>query len=156
MPCRAGRIAVGCGSIACVMSHSVRGEGVMEIIRIGCIGIVGILLAVPLKSYKAEYGIYMGIAVCLIIFGYAIQYFNGILSSMERLREYLEDNYSYLTVLLKAVGATYVCEFCAGICKDAGYGGIAGQVEMLGKLYILLTGMPVLMTLLESIQTIAG
>ena len=98
----------------------------------------------------------MGIAVCLIIFGYAIQYFNGILSSMERLREYLEDNYSYLTVLLKAVGATYVCEFCAGICKDAGYGGIAGQVEMLGKLYILLTGMPVLMTLLESIQTIAG
>ena len=75
---------------------------------------------------------------------------------MERLREYLEDNYSYLTVLLKAVGATYVCEFCAGICKDAGYGGIAGQVEMLGKLYILLTGMPVLMTLLESIQTIAG
>lgn len=128
----------------------------MEIIKIGFIGIVGILLAVPLRSYKAEYGVYIGIAVCLVIFGYAAQYFAGILSAMEQLRGYLENNYSYLTLLLKAVGATYACEFCAGICKDAGYGGIAGQVEMLGKLYILLTGMPVLMVLLESIQSIAG
>ena len=75
---------------------------------------------------------------------------------MGELRKYLENNYSYLTVLLKAVGATYACEFCAGICKDAGYGGIAGQVEMLGKLYILLAGMPVLLLLLENIQAIAG
>lgn len=128
----------------------------MEIIKIGLIGITGILIAVPLKSYKTEYGIYISIAVCLVIFGYAVQYFAGILSAMERLQGYLKNNYSYLSVLLKAVGATYACEFCAGICKDAGYGGIAGQVEMLGKLYILLTGMPVLMTLLESIQSIAG
>lgn len=125
-------------------------------VRIGMVGIVGILLAVPLKSYKAEYGIYMGIAVCLVVLGYAVQYFEGILGVMGQLRGYLENNYSYITLLLKAVGATYACEFCAGICKDAGYGGIAGQVEMAGKLYILLSGMPVLLALLESIQSLAG
>lgn len=128
----------------------------MEIIKIGFIGIVGILLAVPLKNYKAEYGVYMGIAVCLIIFGYTARYFTAILAAIGQMQGYLNNNYGYLTLLLKAVGATYACEFCAGICKDAGYGGIAGQVEMMGKLYILLTGMPVLMTLLESIQSIAG
>lgn len=128
----------------------------MEMIKIGLVGVIGILLAVPLKSYKTEFGIYIAIAVCLVILGYATQYFAGILSAIEQLRGYLNNNYSYLTVLLKAVGATYACEFCAGICKDAGYGGIAGQVEMIGKLYILLTGMPVLMALLESIQSIAG
>ena len=128
----------------------------MEIMKLALVGIVGILLAVPLKSYKAEYGIYIGIAVCLVILGYGMQYFAGILSSIEQLRKYLNNNYSYITVLLKAVGATYACEFCAGICKDAGYGGIAGQVEMIGKLYILLIGMPILMALLESIQSIAG
>ena len=128
----------------------------MEIIKLALVGIVGVLLAVPMKSYKAEYGIYIGIAVCLVILGYGMQYFAGILSSIEQLRRYLNNNYSYITVLLKAVGATYACEFCAGICKDAGYGGIAGQVEMIGKLYILLIGMPVLMALLESIQSIAG
>ena len=127
----------------------------MDMMKIALIGIVGILLAVPLKSYKAEYGIYMGIAICLVILGYGMQYLAGILSSVEQLKEYLKDNYSYITVLLKAVGATYACEFCAGICKDAGYTGIAGQVEMIGKLYILLIGMPILIALLESIQSIA-
>lgn len=128
----------------------------MEMVKIGLIGIVGVLLAVGLKNYKAEYGVYIGIAVCLIILGYTTRYFSQILERMEQLRGYLNENYKYLTVLLKAVGATYACEFCAGICKDAGYGGIAGQVEMLGKLYILLVGMPVLMALMESIQAIAG
>lgn len=128
----------------------------MEMVKIGLAGIAGILLAVPLKNYKAEYGVYIGVAVCLVILGYAVQYFTGILSAIEQLRGYLKDNYSYLTILLKAVGATYACEFCAGICKDAGYSGIAGQVEMIGKLYILLAGMPILMALLESIQSIAG
>lgn len=128
----------------------------MEMVKLALVGIMGILLAVPLKSYKAEYGIYIGIAVCLVILGYGMQYFAGILSSVEQLRMYLKDNYSYIAVLLKAVGATYACEFCAGICKDAGYGGIAGQVEIIGKLYILLIGMPILMALLESIQSLAG
>ena len=127
----------------------------MEMVKLAMVGILGILLAVPLKSYKAEYGIYIGIAVCLVILGYGIQYLARILSSVEQLGSYLKDNYSYITILLKAVSATYACEFCAGICKDAGYSGIAGQVEMIGKLYILLTGMPILMALLESIQSIA-
>lgn len=127
----------------------------MEIMKLAMVGIVGILFAAIFKSYKAEYGIYMGIAVCLVILGYGMQYFAGILSSVEQLRSYLNDNYSYVSLLLKAVGATYACEFCAGICKDAGYAGIAGQVEIIGKLYILLTGMPILLALLESIQTLA-
>ena len=128
----------------------------MDMVRAGMIGVVGVLLAVSLKSYKAEYGIYVALAVCLVILECIIRYFMQILSGMEQLRGYLKENYSYLALLLKAVGATYACEFCAGICKDAGYGGVAGQVEMLGKLYILSMGMPILLSLMESIQRIAG
>ena len=104
----------------------------MDMVKAGMIGVVGVLFAVSLKSYKAEYGIYVALAVCLVILECIIRYFMQILSGMEQLRGYLQDNYSYLALLLKAVGATYACEFCAGICKDAGYGGVAGQVEMLG------------------------
>ncbi|MCM1087154.1 MAG: stage III sporulation protein AD [Muribaculaceae bacterium] len=128
----------------------------MDIIRIGLIGLIGVLLAAPLKSYKAEYGIYIGLAICLLILGYSVNYFTRILSDMSSLQSYLGDNFQYLSVLFKAVGAAYVCEFCSGICRDAGYGGIAGQVETMGKMYILLIGMPVLFALMESIQNLAG
>ncbi len=128
----------------------------MDIIKIGLIGIVGILIAVSIKSYKNEYGIYIGAAVCLLLLTYSVNYFAGILSGMESLQNYLGDNFQYLSILFKAVGAAYVCEFCSGICKDAGYNGIAGQVETMGKMYILLIGLPVLYALMEGIQQIAG
>lgn len=128
----------------------------MDIIKIGMVGLLGVLLAVPLKSHKAEYGIYAAFAVCLLLLTYAVNYFTQILTGMERLQGYLGDNFQYLSVLFKAVGAAYVCEFCSGVCKDAGYAGIAGQVETMGKMYILLIGMPVLFTLMESIQALAG
>lgn len=128
----------------------------MDMVKAGVVGVVGVLFAVSLKSYKAEYGIYVAVAVCLVILEYITRYFMQILTGIEQLRGYLQENYSYLALLLKAVGATYACEFCAGICKDAGYGGVAGQVEMLGKLYILSMGMPVLLSLMERIQGIAG
>lgn len=128
----------------------------MDMIKAGMIGVAGILFAVSLKPYKAEYGIYVSVAVCLVILEYIIRYFLQILSGFEVLQEYLRDHYSYLALLLKAVGATYACEFCAGICRDAGYSGVAGQMEMLGKVYILSMGMPVLLSLMESIQHIAG
>ncbi len=128
----------------------------MDMVKAGVIGVGGVLLAVSLKNHKAEYGVYVALAVCFVMLEYIMRYFMQIVSGMEQLREYLRENYSYLALLLKAVGATYACEFCAGICKDAGYGGVAGQVEMLGKLYILSMGMPVLLALMESIQSIAG
>ncbi len=128
----------------------------MDMVRAGMIGVVGVLLAVTIKSHKAEYGVYVAIAVCLVMLEYIVRYFMQIVSGLEVLNGYLRENYSYLTLLLKAVGATYACEFCAGICKDAGYSGVAGQVEMLGKIYILSMGMPVLLSLMENIQSIAG
>lgn len=128
----------------------------MDIIKIALIGLIGILLATPLKSYKAEFSIYIGLAVCLLILTYSVNYFIRILTGMERLQNYLGDNFQYLSILFKAVGAAYVCEFCSAICKDAGYVGIAGQVETMGKMYILLIGMPVLFALMESIHALAG
>lgn len=128
----------------------------MDIVKIALIGLAGVLIAIPVKSHKAEYGVYIGLAVCLLILTYSINYFTQILTSMENLQRYLGDSFQYLSLLFKAVGAAYVCEFCSGICKDAGYGGIAGQVETMGKMYILLIGMPVLFALMESIQSLAG
>ncbi|MCH5248645.1 MAG: stage III sporulation protein AD [Lachnospiraceae bacterium] len=128
----------------------------MDIVKIALIGLAGVLIAIPIKSQKAEYGVYIGLAVCLLILTYSINYFTAILTGMERLQGYLGDSFQYLSLLFKAVGAAYICEFCSGICKDAGYGGVAGQVETMGKMYILLIGMPVLFALMESIQELAG
>lgn len=128
----------------------------MDVIKIALLGITGVFFALSVKGYKPEFAACTGLAVCLLILTYAVNYFVRILDGMESLQNYLGDGYQYLSVLFKAVGAAYVCEFCSGICKDAGYQGIAGQVETMGKMYILLIGMPILFALMESIRGIAG
>ena len=50
------------------------------------------------------------------------------------------------------VGITYVGQFSAGICRDAGYSSIAGQIEIFSRLAILVISMPVLTALMETIQ----
>ena len=124
----------------------------MEIAKVALIGIVGVLLAIQFKSQKAEYSLYIGFVVSLIIFAYAVQLLQVVLGQMESLQSFLEGSGAYLGTLLKVIGITYLCEFSAGICRDAGYSAISGQIEVFGKLTVLFAGMPILFAVIEYIQ----
>lgn len=128
----------------------------MDILKIGMLGIAGVMLALQFKSGKQEYGLYIGFAVCLLIFSFVISGLGSVLDSMEALQKYMDANHTYFRILLKVIGITYICEFCSGICNDAGYSSIAGQIEIFGKLSVLMAGMPILLAIIESIQEIAG
>ena len=127
-----------------------------EMMKVGVFGIVGVLIAVQFRAQKPEYGIYIGLALSVIIFGYGLKQFGAVLVVLERIRGYLGNGESYLRVLLKVIGMTYLCEFCASVCKDAGYGTVASQIEILGKLAVMFAGVPVLFAVLERLQTLAG
>lgn len=75
-----------------------------------------------------------------MIFGYAIQQIQMIMAQFEKIRTYLSGADSYLFILLKVIGITYVCEFGAGVCKDAGYQAVAGQIEVLASCPCFLRG----------------
>ena len=123
-----------------------------EMIKVGILGIVGVLLAVQFKTEKPQYATYIGIAMGILLFSYALGEFSGVVRQLEAVREYLGGGEGYLSILLKVVGITYICEFCADICKDAGYGAIAAQVEILGKLSVMLAGLPILFGVMEQIR----
>ncbi|WP_342759761.1 SpoIIIAC/SpoIIIAD family protein [Kineothrix sedimenti] len=128
----------------------------MDVLKVGMLGIAGVMIALQFKSNKQEYGLYIGFAVCLIIFSAAVLGLSSLLNSMGELKQYMNANNTYFQILLKVIGITYICEFCSGICKDAGYSSIAGQVEIFGKLSVLIAGMPILLAIIKSIQEIAG
>ncbi len=123
-----------------------------EIIKVGLLGIVGVLLAVQFKTGKPEYGIYIGFAISILIFGYVMKQAQAVVSRLELIQKYLGDMKSYLAILLKVIGITYICEFSASVCKDAGYGSIADQIEILGKLSVMFAGLPILFAVIEQIQ----
>jgi len=127
----------------------------METVKIGILGVAGVLLALQFKSEKQEYGLYIGLAAGVIIFSFVMNKLSGVLESMTLFQRYIDTGSIYFKILLKVVGITYICEFCAAICKDAGYGTIAGQIEVFGKLSVLIEGIPILLAIIENINQIA-
>ncbi|MCI8496060.1 MAG: stage III sporulation protein AD [Lachnospiraceae bacterium] len=123
----------------------------MDIVKIAIMGIVGALLGIMLKGQKKEYELYVTLGVSLCIFYFIMSKLQLVISVVNRMQDYVNLDTSYIGILIKMIGITYVSEFSASLCKDAGYQAVAGQIEMFGKLSILVISMPVIMVLLETI-----
>ncbi len=124
----------------------------LEIVKVGIMGIIGVILALQFKSSKPEYSFYIGMGAAILIFYYAVTCLYSLIERLGVLQKYLDGSQGYLGTLLKIVGITYICEFSAGICKDAGFSSVAGQIEVLGKFTVMLAGLPILMAVMEQIQ----
>lgn len=125
-----------------------------EIIRVALFGVTGVLLAMLFRSQKPEYGQCIGFVLAVIIFGFAVGQVEAVVGQVQTLRQYLGESQGYLTSLLRIIGITYICEFGASICKDAGYGAVADQIEILGKLSVLAAGLPILFAVIEQMRSL--
>ncbi|MDD6203234.1 MAG: SpoIIIAC/SpoIIIAD family protein [Lachnospiraceae bacterium] len=125
------------------------------IVRIILIAIIGVILGILVKAQKPEYSVYITIGVSMLIFFSAVTMISSVKQQLSFLGVIMEGNEKYYGMMFKMMGITYLCEFCSGICKDSGYQAIGTQVEIFGKITILLSGLPILLTLIETIQNFA-
>lgn len=121
-------------------------------VKIALAGIAAALCALLLKNEKSEYAVFISMAGCVLIFMFGISKLEVILAAIGRLKGYLGAGSEYLPILLRIVGITYLAEFAADLCRDAGFSAVAGQVELAGKLTIMAVGLPVLLALLEVLE----
>jgi len=122
------------------------------VIKIALIGLVAVLLAIQFKNNRSEYSAYISIVGCVLIFLLGVNRLEIIINAIKKIQSYIHINQAYITILLKIIGITYVAEISSNICKDCGYTAVANQIEMVGKLTILATGMPILLALLDTIN----
>lgn len=121
-------------------------------IKVALIGVAAALIASKFKSIKSEYALYVGLAGCLLIFALGVTKIQSIMQIIEKIQGYISISPTYIAILLKMIGITYVAEFSACLCKDAGHDAISKQIEMVGKLTILSLSMPIILSLLDTIK----
>ena len=124
----------------------------MDALQMGIIGVAGALLAIQFKSEKAEYGIYISIALSILVFFGILEHLSVLINTMKQISSYINMDTIYMSTLLKMLGITYISEFSSSICKDAGYQTIAGQIEIFGKLSVFVLSLPVLLALLDTVR----
>ncbi|NLZ82654.1 MAG: stage III sporulation protein AD [Clostridiales bacterium] len=124
---------------------------VKGIIGIAAGGIVAVMLAVIFKKEKEAFSVYINIIACILILIWGLGKLEIIIEAINKLQSHIQINKSYVSILIKIIGITYVTEFSASICKDSGYHAIGEQIELVGKLSILAIGMPIMLALLDTI-----
>ena len=128
----------------------------MTMIQTAVTGIMAVVLAVQIKTLRPEYSSYLILSAGVLIAGLGVSRLDVILETMKTIGSYIHIQNVYLGTLLKMVGIAYIAEFASGICKDAGFSSLGMQVEMFGKLSIMVMSAPVLLALLETLQRFMG
>lgn len=118
-------------------------------LRTALLGVMTVMIAMAMRQGRAEFSTFVSFTGSLLIAWIAISLLDGITGSIERLERLLTVDTEYITLLTKMIGVTYLSEFAASLCRDAGYSAVAGQIELVGKLTILTIGMPIVLALFE-------
>ncbi len=112
----------------------------------------GMFAAIVIRRDKPEYATLIILLVGFLIAMRVVGTLDGILEEIEGWGQLLQENVMYVNLLLKLMGITYICEFAANICKDAGYATLSSHVELFGKIMIMAAGLPVMKTMMEMIE----
>lgn len=122
----------------------------LSIVQLVLIAVIGMLAALVCRKQHADFSVLISIGICLFLMFFMVQAFDELLAFIQNLAGYV--NLEYVGVLLKLIGIAYICEFAAGLCKDAGYQAISGQIELAGKVAMMVITLPVMMAIVETIQ----
>lgn len=128
----------------------------MDMVKIGVLGITAILMALFIKEWKPQFSTLISISACILIFFSALSRIGSIAELFANLTEQIALKESYLRILLKIVGISYIAGFSSDLCKDAGFSAIAGQIEVFGKISVLTVSVPVMLALLSTISEFLG
>lgn len=124
----------------------------MDIIKISLLGVCGVVLGFLLKGTGPEYAGFITMGIGIMILGLAVGKLEYLFQSVSQLKDMLPVSQEYFATLIKMIGVTYIGQFSAGICKDAGHQSTAAQIELFCKLSVMVLSMPVLMALLNMMQ----
>lgn len=126
----------------------------MTIFKIVGFGIIAVSLIIILKNQKPEIALICLIASCVIILSFVLSELKSIISLINTLIDNSGIDKSYIAIILKVVGISYMIEFGKDICKDAGESAIANKIEVAGKVIVISLSIPVIASLLEIVTQI--
>ena len=118
------------------------------------IALCGLLVCVVLKGLDSNLYVVAALVTCVLILVYSLNLAMSVMDYVQRLAVRYGFAEGYLHVVFKVIGIGYICTLASQLCKDAGQSGIGVQVELFGKLLILVQALPVAAQLIDTLTGI--
>lgn len=125
-----------------------------ELIRISILGIIAAIFVVVISEKKPELGMLLGLAFGVITLMIAFGKAGTIVKALEDTIKSAGIDAKLLVPVLKITGMAYITQFSVDVCKDVGQNSIAGKVETVGKILMLVVAVPIVTSLIRIISSI--
>jgi len=123
----------------------------MNIFKITAFAVSGAILSLVIKEYKPSIAICIGIICSLFLFYEVLEQINYIFTAASAISAALSINHDYVETIVKITGISCISRFGTEICRDAGQNAIAANLELAGKIIIVVLSLPILTSVINLI-----
>jgi stage III sporulation protein AD len=109
------------------------------------------VLLLVIREERRDLGMILRLAVGLAMMLLLIPDLARVVSAIVRISELAHIPGSYLGLLLKVVGISYLTVFVAQLAQDSGEAGTGLRVELAGKIVILMLAVPIIASITETV-----
>lgn len=128
----------------------------MSTVTVCAAGVIASVLALVLKRNNSEYSFILTVCTSAIIVTYITGAIVEAISGVDELFSASGMSSSYLTVLLKCVGICFLTEFTCDTCKDAGQAALSNIVLLSGRVFVLISALPLFSQLFSMVAELSG
>ena len=128
----------------------------MNILVVVAFSVIAAITSFVLKQIKPEFSTVVSIlAICCVLV--------MLLSHIATVFEFVEQIFSvatasgeYIKILIKSAGICYISHLGSSICKECGQNTISKQIELVGKVSIILIALPTFAELLKVVANLSS
>lgn len=124
----------------------------MEIMQVIGLGIAAALILGLLRKERPELGAMAALVAAVSIFLMVLPSLKSVVTVFADLSREAGLAPVYFAVIMKVLAISYIADFGAALCRDAGEELLASRVEMAGKVLIMVASFPVVKAVLDIIK----
>lgn len=128
----------------------------MNVVGIAGVAVCAAVVAAMLRRYHQEYAALLSIAAGVVIL---LEIFANITPALGRVQTLLSSSRlpaDYALILLKTLGISFLAQFAADSCRDAGENALASKMELAGKISIVILSLPLFAKIAETAANLIG
>lgn len=123
----------------------------MDVWQIVGLALIVTVICVVLKQFRPEIALQLTILAGASIFILILSKIKVIVDLLQSLADQANISSYYLLIIIKIVGISYLAEFGAQICRDAGESALATKVEIAAKVGVVVLAIPIIVAITESL-----
>ena len=109
------------------------------------------IVLVALKTHLPSYALTLSLIISTVLLLYILLNLHPLVLNLRKIIENMNIKNKYLTLIFKILGICTLTQFTSSSLKDAGESSLAFEAELIGKVTIIYTSLPIFLDIINLI-----